>query len=124
MNQKIIDAINRRIYWHYQKAFINEPSTFLGNNFETVLNFWVFHDSLSREQFDEVNRRWARKKFIFNDCLRTSAKKHYREIGSALSDNYPGFRLYSEELASNILMLMEEPPGENEIAALKIYENL
>jgi hypothetical protein len=36
---------------------LSHPEDFLGPNYQTVLNFWTFLDSLSEEQLKEVERR-------------------------------------------------------------------
>jgi hypothetical protein len=36
---------------------LSHPEDFLGSNYEAVLNFWTFLDSLSEEQWKEVRKR-------------------------------------------------------------------
>lgn len=36
---------------------LTQPEDFLGPNYQTVLNFWTFLDSLSEEQWKEVEKR-------------------------------------------------------------------
>ena len=36
---------------------LSRPEDFLGPNYQTVLNFWMFLDSLSEEQWKEVMKR-------------------------------------------------------------------
>ena len=38
---------------------LTNPQDFLGPNYETVLNFWWFLDSLTEDQRNEVNRRYS-----------------------------------------------------------------
>ena len=38
---------------------LTNPQDFLGPNYETVLNFWTFMDSLTEDQRNEVNRRYS-----------------------------------------------------------------
>jgi hypothetical protein len=45
---------------------LTSPQDFLGPNYQTVLNFWWFMDSLSEDQWKEVARRY--------DALDTAAR--------------------------------------------------
>jgi hypothetical protein len=37
---------------------LTNPEPFLGSNWETVLRWWLYYDSLTDEQRDELNRRY------------------------------------------------------------------
>jgi hypothetical protein len=45
---------------------LEDPEEFLGPNYETVLNFWSWIDTLTEDQKKEVNRRWHRLDTIFS----------------------------------------------------------
>lgn len=40
--------------------FITDPETQLGPNYETVLNFWLFLDTLSKEQMESIGQKYSR----------------------------------------------------------------
>jgi hypothetical protein len=37
---------------------LTNPELFLGPNWETVLRWWLYEESLTEEQRDELDRRW------------------------------------------------------------------
>jgi len=37
---------------------LTNPEPFLGPNWETVLRWWLYYESLTEEQRDELDRRW------------------------------------------------------------------
>ena len=128
MNEKIIKAIDKRVPVQWRNQFIEAPERFIGPNYKAVINFWVFHDSLSSEQYSEVNARWARnnirRKRKFERFLRGEVTNFYVDIDSPSGPTAFKYRYYSEELCSNILTLMVDAPFEDEIDLLKIYEGL
>ena len=38
---------------------LTNPQDFLGPNYETVINFWLYMDNLTKDQWKEVARRWS-----------------------------------------------------------------
>ena len=60
-------------YLHKPEALIN-PQDFLGPNYQTVLNFWWFMDSLSEDQWKEVARRYDAIDHAARDAARAAAR--------------------------------------------------
>lgn len=119
MTDKIRDAISKRLCDQSTDEFIQDPEKYIGPNWKAVINFWVFHDNLTEEQYKEVNRRYVDGKFyIFStDKIRTYCD---RFISTKLS-----FRFNSEEYATREIIAFDELLNDGEeIKFLKIYEDL
>jgi hypothetical protein len=66
---------------------LSNPEEFLGPNFETVLNFWLFLDDLSEEQIEVVNERYD----DFYDGNRSEWRKA-RDLAYYASEGVVGWR--------------------------------
>ena len=51
-HQRLSDHINN-------PEVLTNPEPFLGPNWETVLRWWLYYESLTREQRNELYRRWG-----------------------------------------------------------------
>jgi hypothetical protein len=60
------------------EALIN-PQDFLGPNYQTVINFWWFMDSLSEDQWKEVARRYDALDTAAWNAARAAAKYAARD---------------------------------------------
>ena len=52
---------------------LTNPENFLGPNYETVLNFWTFMDSLTEDNWKEVARRYCALDSTAWDAARDAA---------------------------------------------------
>lgn len=119
MTNKIRDAISKRLREISAAQFIQDPEKYIGPNWETVINFWVFHDNLSRKQYEEVNRRYSEQGY---SSFSSSKIITYSEpfISTQLS-----FRYCSEGYATREIIAFDELLNDGEeIKFLKIYEDL
>ena len=70
---------------------LTNPQDFLGPNYETVLNFWWTMDSLTKDQWKEVARRWSALDYAARDAAGSAARNAARnaawyDAGSAAGE--------------------------------------
>jgi hypothetical protein len=59
---------------------LTNPEPFLGPNWETVLRFWLYYESLTREQKDELFRRYKDIAYDTRICARELAHNAANEV--------------------------------------------
>jgi hypothetical protein len=64
--------------------FISGPEVELGPNYETVLNFWLFLDSLTSEQEETIIAKYA--EFDRNNCNAGYAERIVKQAGKVVLD--------------------------------------
>ena len=122
-----IEAIKRRFQDHNPKQFLENPESYLGPNYAAVINFWTFHDSLSRDQLKIVSCRWIK---ISTELVGLKCKTFLNEIQSLILDIDENFILHflykSEKRATEEIIVMHEllEEGNYEFPYIKMYEDL
>ena len=48
----------QRIYNIPEQQVLNQPENYLGSNWEAVINFWIYLDTLTQEQLKVVQKRY------------------------------------------------------------------
>jgi hypothetical protein len=66
---------------------LTNPQKFLGPNWETVLRFWLYYESLTREQKDELFRRYVVIDIDIDTRIRAMALAHNAAVEVIGADN-------------------------------------
>jgi hypothetical protein len=118
-----IEAIKKRFRGSIPTFFIENPESYLGPNFATVINFWSFHDSLNYSQYLQVSSRWVK---IMDKNVTLECNAYLNEIKSPIvcASLYWSFNS-EQETTEEIILLHKLLKDRNyEMQFVKMYDNL
>ena len=70
---------------------LTNPENFLGPNYETVLNFWTFMDSLTEDNGKEVSRRYYALDSAARAAARAAARDAARDAAGSAAWSAAGY---------------------------------
>jgi hypothetical protein len=69
---------------------LTNPQNFLGPNYETVINFWWFMDGLTKNQWNEVARRYDALDYAARNAAGSAARNAARNAAGSAARNAAG----------------------------------
>ena len=117
---------------------LTDPQDFLGPNYETIINFWWYMDSLAKDQREEVNSRYlvidfniwhlaaqlanSAAKSAVNDLIRISTGDVITRVGGYATYELMGMHKLFERGKSLTFVPLFDFTGNYELQSLDIKE--
>jgi len=119
------EAIKKRFRGRSSKFFMENPESYLGPNYAAVINFWVFHDSLTYSQYRKVSSRWV-KITNTHTAVTLECNTYLNEIKSPIVGKSLYWSYNSEQETTEEIILMHKllENGNYEMPFVKLYDNL